>query len=119
MLPSCRALLPLLVAIACSTPAPASAQATASPERGYKLYMQKMCYTCHGTVGQGGERGSGPQIAPTKWPLDGFMEYVRHPQRNMPRYPARYTTDDELRDIHAYLVSIKAWRPAREIELLN
>ena len=25
--------------------------------------MKNMCYTCHGTVGQGGDRGSGPRIA--------------------------------------------------------
>ncbi len=97
----------------------ACAQATGSPERGYKLYMHKMCYTCHGTVGQGGERGTGPRIAPSDWPFDAFAQYVRQPARDMPRYSARFTSDDELRDIHAYLASIKPGRPARDIDLLK
>ena len=31
--------------------------------RGKAAYMKQGCYTCHGTVGQGGDRGSGPRIA--------------------------------------------------------
>ena len=30
--------------------------------RGQKAYMHHLCYTCHGTVGQGGERGAGPGL---------------------------------------------------------
>ena len=45
--------------------------------------MEKMCYTCHGTMGQGGERGSGPQIAPSEWPLEAFAQQVRHPRQDM------------------------------------
>lgn len=98
----------------------ARAQApSGSAQNGYKLYMEKMCYTCHGTVGQGGERGTGPQIAPTQWPYDAFAQQVRHPRQDMPRYPAKFVSDQELADIYAYVVSIKAWRPAREIDLLG
>jgi mono/diheme cytochrome c family protein len=30
--------------------------------RGKSLYMKNLCYTCHGTVGQGGDRGSGGRM---------------------------------------------------------
>src|SRR2546423_9222618 len=97
----------------------AGAQNAISPERGYKLYMEKMCYTCHGTVGQGGERGTGPVIAPTEWPFEAFAQQTRHPRQDMPRYPAKYLSDQELADIYAYVKSIKPSRPARDIDLLS
>jgi len=78
-----------------------------------------MCYTCHGTVGQGGERGTGPQIAPSQWPLEAFAQQVRHPRQDMPRYAAKFVSDQELADIYAYVKTIKESRPAREIDLLS
>jgi len=93
--------------------------APGAAERGYKLYMEKMCYTCHGTVGQGGERGTGPQIAPTEWPLEAFVQQVRHPRQDMPRYPAKFVSDQELADIYAYMKSIKPSRAAKDIDLLS
>jgi len=97
----------------------ALAQPDGDAERGRKLFMDKMCFTCHGTLGQGGERGSGPQVAPAAWPYEAFVQQIRHPRQDMPRYSAKYVSDDELRDMYAYLTSIKPWRPAREIELLS
>ena len=35
-----------------------------SAERGQQAYMKYMCYTCHGTLGQGADRGTGPKLAP-------------------------------------------------------
>ncbi len=102
------------LAASAQTPAPAG-----SPERGYKVYMEKMCFTCHGTVGQGGERGSGPQIAPTQWPFEAFVQQVRHPRQAMPRYPVQYTSDQDLVDMYAYVRSIKPSRPAQDIDLLT
>lgn len=96
------------------------AQATSgSAERGQQLYMDKYCFTCHGTVGQGGERGAGPKIAPSQWPFEAFAQQVRHPRQDMPRYPAKYVSDEALKDIHAYLVSIKPGRAAKDIDLLS
>ena len=52
--------------------------------------MKNMCYTCHGTAGQGG----GPRLRAahrltTYWPLEGFAQQVRRPREQMPRYPKR------------------------------
>ena len=113
----------LLLAISCNvatwlTLAAANAFAqsgTASAERGAKLYLEKMCYTCHGYAGQGGERGSGPTLTPGLWPYPAFAQQVRHPRQDMPRYGSRFVSEDELADIYAYLASIKPGPDAKDI----
>jgi len=113
----------LLLAIPCNVAAwlalaAASAFAqteTASAERGAKLYVEKMCYTCHGYAGQGGERGAGPTLTPGLWPYPAFAQQVRHPRQDMPRYSSRFVSDGEVNDIHAYLASIKPGPAAKDI----
>lgn len=87
--------------------------------RGHEAFMKNMCYTCHGTAGQGGDRGSGPRLTPGLFPWEGFEQQVRHPRSVMPRYPAQYVSDQDLADIYAYLASMKAGRPAKDIPLLK
>ena len=87
--------------------------------RGKGLYMTNMCYTCHGTAGQGGDRGSGPRIAYDVWPWEGFLQQVRHPREQMPRYDAKHVSDQELADIYAYVTSMKRGVKASEIPLLR
>ncbi|MGZ5032205.1 MAG: c-type cytochrome [Usitatibacter sp.] len=87
--------------------------------RGQALFMKNMCWTCHGTAGQGGDRGSGPRIAYDVWPWEGFARQVRRPRESMPRYDARHLSDAELADIHAYLVSVKRGPKAQDIPLLK
>ena len=81
--------------------------------------MKNMCYTCHGTAGQGGDRGSGPRIAPDTWPWEGFVQQVRHPREQMPRYDAKYVSDPDLADIYAYVKSVKPGPGAKDIALLR
>jgi mono/diheme cytochrome c family protein len=87
--------------------------------RGQALYMKNLCYTCHGTAGQGGDRGSGPRIAPNVWPWEGFAQQTRRPRESMPRYPVEQISDQELADVYAYLVSVKPGAKASEIPLLK
>jgi mono/diheme cytochrome c family protein len=87
-------------------------------EQGRALFMKNMCWTCHGTAGQGGDRGSGPRIAYDVWPWEGFAQQVRHPRESMPRYDAKHLTDAELGDIYAYITSMKAGPKAKDIPLL-
>ena len=99
---------------------PASAQTpSGSPERGQRLFAEKMCYTCHGTVGQGGERGSGPRLVPNLWPYAAFAQQVRHPRQDMPRYPLQFVSDAELADMYAYLTAIKPGPRAAELAPLR
>ena len=98
----------------------AHAQAPAGDAaRGKALFMKNMCYTCHGTAGQGGDRGSGPRIAYDVWPWEGFVQQVRHPRESMPRYDAKFVSDSDLADIHAYLASMERGAKAGEIPLLK
>jgi mono/diheme cytochrome c family protein len=87
--------------------------------RGQQLFMKNLCYTCHGTAGQGGDRGSGPRIAYDVWPWEGFAQQVRHPRESMPRYSAQQLADQDLADIYAYVASMKRGPRASEIPLLR
>jgi mono/diheme cytochrome c family protein len=93
--------------------------APGSIERGRKLYLDNWCHTCHGTVGQGGERAAGPRIAPNPFPYEGFVQQTRRPRANMPRYPVEFLSDQDLADIYAYVASIKPAPAARNIPLLG
>src|SRR5216684_2047970 len=86
---------------------------------GQKAFMKYQCYTCHGTVGQGGERGSGPKLAPNPFPWEGFRFQVRTPRQDMPSYRPAQLSDKELADIYAYVTSIKAGPAATAIPLLR
>src|SRR5262245_37185809 len=65
-------------------------------ERGRKVFMHQLCHTCHGTMGQGGERGSGPKIYPNPFPWQAFLTQVRKPRQAMPPYTEKYLSDQEL-----------------------
>ena len=98
----------------------ASAQAPqASAERGRQTYLAMGCHACHGTVGQGGERGAGPKLAPNPFPYEAFAFQVRRPRSSMPRYPVEHLTDQQLADIYAYIASIKPGPSAKDIPLLQ
>jgi len=90
-----------------------------SVERGRKLFQDKWCHSCHGTVGQGGERGAGPKIAPNPFPYEAFVMQTRRPRANMPRYPVEVLSDQEMADIYAYIASIKAGPAAKDLPLLR
>ena len=98
---------------------PAAAQPAGDATRGKAAYMKQMCYTCHGTAGQGGDRGSGPRIAYDMWPYEAFDQQTRRPRDVMPRYPAEFLSDQEMADIYAYVASFKKGKKASEIELLK
>lgn len=90
----------------------------ASIERGKMLYEKNMCVTCHGTAGNGGERTSGPKIAPNVWPLAAMKTQLRNPRQAMPRYSEKFLSDDDLADIHAWLSTINTGPTAKDIPLL-
>ncbi len=90
-----------------------------SPERGQKSFTKYMCYTCHGTVGQGADRGTGPKIAPGPLPYLAFALQVRTPRLDMPAYRKEFVSDQELTDIYAYLSSVKPGPALKDIPLLN
>ena len=107
-------LLVLLVGSAFAQEAP-----NGDVQRGHAAFLKYQCYTCHGTLGQGGERGTGPKLAPNPFPWAGFEFQVRTPRQDMPAYRKQHVSDQDLADIYAYLRSIKASPSASAIPLLK
>jgi mono/diheme cytochrome c family protein len=88
-------------------------------QRGGQIFLKQLCYTCHGTVGQGGDRGAGPKLHANPFPFAAFVQQVRKPRQAMPPYTAKHVSDQDLADIYAYLLSIKPSPPAKDISLLR
>ena len=89
----------------------------ANADNGKRLFVKDGCYQCHGYQGQGGTAGA--RLAPRPIVLAALTAYVRHPTGQMPPYTSKVLSDSELADIHAYLSSIPAPPPAKNIPLLN
>ena len=113
----------IALTIACTVLGMTSMAQAADPagsiENGHKLYMKNMCFTCHGTVGQGGERGAGPKLAPNPFPFVAFEMQLRTPRGLMPRFPKEFVSDQDLADIYSYVASVKAGPAVRDIPLLQ
>jgi len=110
-----------IAAIMLLAPAAVFAQAAApagSSDSGYKVFMKYQCYTCHGTIGQGGG-AAGPRIAPNPFPWPVFENQVRKPRLDMPPYREGFVNNQELADIYAYLMTIKPAPPVKEIPQLD
>jgi mono/diheme cytochrome c family protein len=90
-----------------------------SAERGYQAYMKYQCYACHGTVGHGADRGTGPRIAPNPVSYTMFVAQMRTPRQDMPAYRKQFVGDQELADMYAYLASIKPSPAAKDLPLPN
>jgi ubiquinol-cytochrome c reductase cytochrome c subunit len=88
-------------------------------KRGHAAFLKYQCYTCHGTVGQGADRGAGPKLAPNPFPWAGFEFQVRTPRQDMPPYRKQHLPDQDLADIYTYVRTIKAPPSASSIPLLK
>ena len=111
---------PLIVTMVLAMASASSlAQSVDEVEAGRRLYMQNGCYSCHGTVGQGGERSSAPRIAPDPYPFEAFKMMVRQPREAMPRYDPKFVSDEQLQVIHRYLGSIPKGPAAKDIPQLR
>lgn len=88
-------------------------------QRGKELYLLNGCHSCHGTVGQGGERSGAPKLAPEAYPFEAFKVLIRTPREQMPRYDPKFLSDEQLQAIHQYLASIPKGPAARDIPVLQ
>ena len=114
-----RFLISLIALLIASAALAQDAPPAGSAERGAATFKKYMCYTCHGTIGQGADRGTGPKIAPGMLPYPAFALQVRTPRLDMPAYRQQFLTDQELADIYAYLGTVKASPAAKDIPLLK
>lgn len=105
-----------LAALAGTAPAQSAADEV---ERGRQLFMRNGCYSCHGTVGQGGERSGAPKLAPEPYPFEAFRALIRTPREAMPRFDEKFVSDADLQAIHRYLASLPKGPAAKDIALLR
>jgi len=92
------------------------APAAEAVAQGRDLYLNFGCAQCHNNNGQGGL--AGPRLAPDTHPFEAFEAVVRYPAMRMPAYSAEQLSADQLRAIHAYLLSQPAARDVADIPLL-
>jgi mono/diheme cytochrome c family protein len=86
-------------------------------DNGKRLFLRDGCWECHGYAGQGGRDGA--RIANTALNAQALIRYVRKPAGAMPAFTDKVITDQELTDVWAYLKSLPAPKPAKDIPLLN
>jgi len=112
----------LFWAVAGAAHAQSSKSTRPSAANGKTVFMRVGCYTCHGTVGQG---GAGARLAPNTIPLAAMQVWVRGGSpgwsiaRGMPAFPTTVISDSELADVQAYLASLPAPPKPDDIALLR
>lgn len=89
----------------------------ASAEHGKALFVQKGCWQCHGTQGQGA--ATGPRLAPDPIPLEAIANFIRNSTGPMPPYRKAILSDADLADIYAYLQSVPKAPAVKDVPLLN
>ena len=87
-------------------------------ENGRRLFARYGCYQCHQLEAQGAA-ATGPRLGPHPIPFANFTKYVRRPTGQMPPYTAKVVKDSELADIYAFLESLPAPPPVKDIPLLS
>jgi mono/diheme cytochrome c family protein len=92
----------------------ASAQDVAAGE---EVFIRTGCYTCHGYAGQGAN--TGPKIAPDPLPYEAFESFIRNTAGDMPPFTPAAISDEELRNLHAYLETIPATPDPASVPLLQ
>jgi ubiquinol-cytochrome c reductase cytochrome c subunit len=105
----------LMVSVLVSVAAAAAASQAQNPipkgnaENGKKLFVSIGCYQCHGYAAHGPGGDSllgGPRIAPHPIAFPAFSKYLRQPKGQMPPYTLKITSDQDVADIYAWLLTI-------------
>ena len=84
---------------------------------GKRVFLRDGCYECHGYNGQGTVQGA--RLAPPVLNADGMVRYVRKPAGAMPAYTDKVLSDQEVKDIYAYLKTMPGPKPVKDIPLLD
>jgi mono/diheme cytochrome c family protein len=88
-----------------------------SVDNGKRLFVRDGCYQCHGYAGQGGIAGA--RLAPPVLTAQAMTRYIRRPAGSMPAFSDKVVSDQDVADIYAYLKTIPAPKPVKDIPLLN
>lgn len=95
-------------------------QPSGDAARGKQLYTTVGCWSCHGTVGQGGGgRTGGLRLANMGIAYPAFLNQLRQPQDEMPPYVASVLPDRDVADIYAFVSSLPPPPDLKSIPILN
>ena len=86
-------------------------------ENGKKIFVRDGCYQCHGYAGQGSIAGA--RLGPPVLSAEGMIRYIRKPAGAMPAFSDKVLSDKEVNDIYAYLKTMPAPKPVKDIPLLD
>jgi ubiquinol-cytochrome c reductase cytochrome c subunit len=86
-------------------------------DNGKRLFVRDGCYQCHGYAGQGSIAGA--RLAPPVLNAQGMAKYIRRPAGGMPAFTDKVVSDQDVADIYAYLKTIPAPKPVKDIPLLQ
>jgi ubiquinol-cytochrome c reductase cytochrome c subunit len=92
------------------------ASMSSASEKGKQLFVKHGCWQCHGFVGQGGI--TGPALVPEVMPFETMSNFVRNANRSMPPYKVEILPEADMKEIHAYLVSLPKPADPKSIKLL-
>lgn len=92
----------LLLGAGLCWPFPSAAQ---DLDRGLQLFDRLECSSCHGADAEG---DFGPRLAGTELSFDAVLEQARQPLGLMPAFPEGRLSEEELREIYAWLASLPA-----------
>ena len=75
------------------------------PVKGKELWEKEIwqCQSCHGPAGEG--LWAGPRAGDGKTAQE-WIDQVRNPKRNMPRFSPEQVSDEQITDMHAYVESL-------------
>lgn len=104
----------ILILLGAALPGILAAQDAAN---GKRVFLRDGCYECHGYNGQGTVAGA--RLAPPVLNADGMIRYVRKPAGAMPAFTDKVLSDQEVKDIYAYLKTMPGPKPIKDIPLLD
>ncbi|HWU54623.1 MAG TPA: cytochrome c [Rhizomicrobium sp.] len=115
-----KKVVPFIAMMIAAAPVWAQTAPKGDPANGKKVYLADGCYQCHGRVGQGGlMTGVAPILAQTKMPYAAYERQLRNPINDMPPYPEKLLSQQEVADIYAYLQSLPGRRLVKDIPILD
>ena len=109
--------LVLVTLLALSVPANAQQKPPAgNPVAGKTLYSTQVCFGCHGYNGETGNPKLLGSTSPNMATEDSFIRFLRLradkapilPVTSMPNYPENSLSDQQARDIYAYIRTFKS-----------
>ena len=85
-----------------TSPLMVASQEAKDADTGEALFLAYQCWQCHGYEGHG---GVAPRVALITYPFEAFSVFVRYTSL-MPAYSPNNLSDEHLRKIYDYLISI-------------